>query len=180
MRRAGILHCADIDRDYFKVLNARGQLPFVVRKDEQVSKWAEYTLDDAFRLRLQLDLSANESLEKFPEGLGAEYAPRLIKNATEITVSDAYLASQDIWIGVAVFEGEMPDGASEIYREHFCGNLAELLPHYQAKMRYELKNSPYKTLSATRVFMANATRAARFVVNRALELGLPEVEGLIK
>ncbi len=180
MRRAGLLHCTNGCRDYFKVLGARGQLPFVARKNEQGSKWAEYTLEDAFRLRLQLDLSGNESLETFPEGLGAEYAPRLVTNSTEVTVSEAYLANPEIWIGVAVFEGQLPDGTSEIYREHFCGNLAELLPHYQAKMNLERKNLPYRSLSTKRVFMANATRAARFVVGRAQELGLPEVDKIAR
>lgn len=55
MRRKAFCVVADIEPRRFDTLLTRGQAPF--RKPED--GWGEYTLDDAFRLRLMLDLVDN-------------------------------------------------------------------------------------------------------------------------
>ncbi len=176
MRRAGIIHCVGIDAPRFNLLRKRKQLPFHVARDENAAKWQDFSLDDAFRLRVELDFVAQESTETYPEGLGAEYASRLVTNSVSLTVGTAYLARPEIWVGVCVFEGLMQDGKTETYREHLCGSLSQILSKYHDEIPRQTEEGPYKYISGKRVFLANATRAARFVVQRAQELGLPEAE----
>jgi hypothetical protein len=59
MRRKAFSVVADIDPRRFDTMLARGQVPF--RKKEE--GWGEYSLDDAFRMRLMLDLIDNGGCE---------------------------------------------------------------------------------------------------------------------
>ena len=52
MRRKAFCVVADIEPRRFDTLLSRGQVPFKRTEDG----WGEYSLDDAFRLRLMLDL----------------------------------------------------------------------------------------------------------------------------
>ena len=52
MRRKAFCAVADIEPRRFDTLMTRGQVPFTKAEDG----WGEYSLDDAFRLRLMLDL----------------------------------------------------------------------------------------------------------------------------
>lgn len=59
MRRKALCVISDIEPRRFDTLLMRGQVPF--RRPE--SGWGEYTLDDAFRLRLMLDFIDNGGCE---------------------------------------------------------------------------------------------------------------------
>lgn len=79
MKRAALLYCADIDLARYKVLNQRDQLPFYGGDERGGSN---YTLDQAFRLRLLLDLLGGEGDEASTmAGLGPSYAVSVVFNA---------------------------------------------------------------------------------------------------
>lgn len=59
MRRKAFCAVADIEPRRFDTLMTRGQVPFTKAEDG----WGEYSLDDAFRLRLMLDLIDNGGCE---------------------------------------------------------------------------------------------------------------------
>lgn len=59
MRRKAFCVVADIEPRRFDTLLTRGQVPFAKSEDG----WGEYSLDDAFRLRLMLDLVDNGGCE---------------------------------------------------------------------------------------------------------------------
>lgn len=174
MKRAALLHCADIDLPRFKVLRQREQLPFVAGSfDEADSKQATYSLEHAFLLRLFLDLN----------GQGDDSAALTAKDACSVVVNAMstvrrlnlphplnLAAPQDFWVGVIVFE-ELYEEEGECLRftDRFAGKLADL--HSYITDFEERSAIPAR---AVRTIIVNATRAARFVRTRADELDIPE------
>ncbi|SEN56806.1 hypothetical protein SAMN04488003_12142 [Loktanella fryxellensis] len=171
MKRAAFLYCADIDLTRFKVLNQRDQLPFVVGRD-----WggSNYTLDQAFRLRVLLDLLGGEGRDVTAmAGLGPTYATKMIFNAlskfprhplNKVVPSDCYL-------GVVVYKEPEQDG--EILRSsEWIACELERLPAWLDERRTDSITGQRKEI--IRIFLVNVTRAAKFVRERADALGLPE------
>lgn len=176
MRRAGLLYCADCAAPRFKILAHRDQLPFSADTgqddlSENLRKHANYSLDDAFRLRLMLDLVGGEGNEVVHGGLSPNYASNVVWNcgANHINSIDV---KGDLWVGVAIShydltEDEKANHPSLERRSDFfrCRPFGELGAWIK-----DLEGKP------VRLFLASATRAARFVRERALDLGLPEAE----
>ena len=171
MKRAAFLFCADIDLPRYKVLNQRDQLPFYCGGDRGGSN---YTLDQAFRLRVLLDLLGGEGDEfSAMAGLGPSYAVSVVYNALtkfprhpliQIEPSDWYL-------GVVVYEE--PEQAGEILRSsEWVACELERLPAWLDERRTDSITGQHKEI--IRVFLVNVTRAAKFVRDRAEALGLPE------
>jgi len=181
MKRAAMLFCANIDPARYKVLRQRGQLPFVGSDDQAANKWADFTLDDAFRLRLSLDL-IGEKLDDETQlnGLGPSYVASIVFNVLskfdqqplkQDAESDPWAGAKgDLWAGVLALETSPIDDDAYRWSNWFAGELAEVAQWVAQKENEDCQN---KT-RAVRVFLVNVTRAANFVRDRAKELGLPD------
>jgi hypothetical protein len=178
MKLAHYLHCADITRERFKVLNQRDQLPHVAGSsfphsplgEENVGKFANYSLSDAFAMRLMLDLIGGEG-PKGEElvGIVPSYACKVVSNACMPHRNPSVsFDNKNVWAGVAVFQGRALNDQPLRYTRWFLGDVSELPRWIAATSIREHDDLPI------RVLIANASRAAAFVRARAEDLGLPE------
>ena len=181
MKRAGLLFCAEVDAPRFKLLKQRDQLPFDVPANEGAEKWADYTLDQAFRLRLMLDLIGGESSDETQlNGVGPEFAAKMVVNVIHRFPRHPLnqIEPRDWWAGLVVLEEERIDGAPDRFTEWYVGELENLGAWLEEKRKHPCDgpdgSTIYRRLPVVRLFLANATRAANFVRDRARELGLPE------
>ncbi|MFI0394932.1 hypothetical protein [Paracoccus jiaweipingae] len=175
MKRAALLNCTGLGAERFKLLQRDDLLPFFASGDDRVSRWQDYTLDDAFRLRLMMDLIDAESPEAYPTGLGPSFSRRVVQSSLAVlplTVADAAAQSPSIYIAYAAFEGLLNDDTPDRFPCHYCGPLADLDGWIAGIIAKD--GDGYRNFACKRLFMANATRAANFVLERAQELGLPE------
>lgn len=175
MRRAGLLFCADVDAPRYKVLKHRDQLPFVTsgHPDDTTDKWSDFTLDDAFRLRLMLDLIGNDGSQEYPHpGVTPTYAVTIIDNGLgKFEVSPLTSLKSNCWVAVVIFEAkELDENDKPLRFPSFYGGPINELGEWIAKQAENEQSVP------VRVLTANASRAAAFVRQRAAELGLPEAE----
>ena len=181
MKRAGLLYCADVDAPRFKLLKQRDQLPFHVPAHDGAEKWTDYTLDQAFRLRLMLDLLGGEG-EGQLAGIGPNDAVKLVSNALGYFPRHPLnqIEPRDWWAGLVVLEDKAQDDTTYRFSEWYVGELEQLGAWVDEKRKVPCAGpdggTVYRRLSVIRVFLANATRAANFVRDRACELGLPEGE----
>ena len=171
MKRAAFLYCADIDLTRFKVLNQRDQLPFVVGRD-----WggSNYTLDQAFRLRVLLDLLGGEGGDaSMLAGLGPTFAVSVVSNALTNFLWHPLNQVEpcDWYLGVVVYEEHGRDGEVFRHSEWIACEL-ERIPAWLDKHRTDSVTRQRKEI--IRVFLVNVSRAAKFVRARAEALGLPE------
>lgn len=174
MKRAALLFCADIDPGRFKLLKQRDQLPFHVQDNDEDSKWADYSLEDAFRLRIMLDLVNDASKETYPGGLGPKFAQSVASNIGIHSTSAAGCRPM-FWVGVIGIEGILRDGQREHWPLRFNGPLAAI---EEAISQEQIAwADSYQEFSVHRMFLANATRAAEFILARAAELGISEGDG---
>jgi hypothetical protein len=175
MKRAAMLFCANIDAPRYKVLRQRGQLPFGHSDDSPDNKWADFTLDDAFRLRLALDLIGGESADSSElNGLGPSYAASIVFNALSYVEAQALQedTKRDLWIGVGIFDEINAEGEDYRWSNWFAGGLSQVATWVAEKE----SDGTASNSQGVRFFLVNATRAANFVRERAKELGLPEAE----
>lgn len=177
MKRAGLLFCADVDAPRFKLLKQRDQIPFDVPEHERI----DYTLDQAFQLRLMLDLIGGESSDKTQlNGLGPEYAASMVANAMGRFPRHPLnqIEPRDWWAGLVVFADKDSDETPYRFTEWYVGELENLGSWVEEKRKRPCEgpngSTIYRRLPVVRLFLANATRAANFVRDRACEMGLPE------
>ncbi|EEW24016.1 hypothetical protein [Rhodobacter ferrooxidans] len=177
MKRAAMLYCADIDAPRYKVLKQRDQLPFWTDGQSEEGGWSDFTLDDAFRLRLTLDMIGGEGTgDDQLGGLAPSYVPKVITNAMGYAERHPLntIAQPDLWAGVVIFEHRPTKGTPYRFSSWYFGPISDFgdwLSAETAKAEGEyqgLRASPVRT------FLANASRAAAFVRRRAFEHGLPE------
>jgi hypothetical protein len=181
MKRADLLYVANVPVGRFKVLNQRGQIPFQPRPSEDDRIGGEYSLDDAFRLRLMLDLiGGEESDAEHLNGLGPSYA--LIVMSEAMRAFPRHPLNQfeplDWWAGVVVFEEGATDDNPRRWSKAYAGELGQF-PAWieQERERPRGEDGGYQgQFQVVRVFAANATRAADFVRRRANERGLSEAQ----
>lgn len=147
MKRAALLHCVALDAPRFKLLQQRDQLPFTGQFDA-VRGWTEFTLQDAFLLRLMVEFTSKNGL---PPSVA-----KSIFSGIKPHVHNVAPAEADIWFGEVHF------GEAEFVTFHGTA--------------FELAERLNRTPSAVGVIVANASRAARFVLERARALGLPEAD----
>lgn len=171
MKRAAFLYCADIDLTRFKVLNQRDQLPFVAGRD-----WggSNYTLDQAFRLRVLLDFLGGEGSDPTRmAGLGPTFAAQMIYSALSRFPCHPLdrIASPDWYLGVVVYEVLERDGETTRNSEWITCEL-ERIPAWLDERRTDPETG--QRAEIVRIFIVNVTRAAKFVRDRAEALGLPE------
>lgn len=180
MKRAAMLYCADLDPARFKLFKQRNQLPFAFGDDEPGVKRNDYTLDQAFCLRLMLDLIGGESSDETQlNGLGPTYAANMVLNIMNRFPQHPLMQvlPLDWWAGVIVFEDFDADGEAIRWSEWFVGELEQLAAWIgEKRQRQPSPNSESRgQVNTVRVFLANVTRSADFVRDRAEELGLPVV-----
>ena len=105
MRRKAFCVVADIEPRRFDTMLTRGQVPFSKKKEG----WGQYALDDAFLMRLMLDLIDNG---------GCEIEPAVIAMRTALTTHwlDTYPLTrerpkEDTWAAI----GSIAYGGSDKY-----------------------------------------------------------------
>lgn len=169
MLQSALLYCVDIKKPHFKALRARDQLPFNLEPSK--GTWQEFSLEDAFRLRLMLDLIGGDGGGQ-SGGAGPAYAQKVVFNALTKTSKSDILSSQNgIWIGVAFFEESLAVDEFLRFSNWYAGEIEDL-PKWIAEREPGCRR--------VRLMLADATGAARFVVKRAKEANLPEVAAFIE
>ena len=175
MKRGPMLYCAAMDAPRYKVLNVRGQTAFADIDDETPLGGNAFTLDHSFRLRFLQDLIGGEGDDETQlGGLSASYAAKLVLNVVPRFPLHPlnHFGPLDWWAGVAVFQDESGEGDHFRYSSFYVGEIEQLAAWIEEKRQ---RSPPQEgRCEVARVFVANATRAARFVRDRAQELGLPE------
>lgn len=172
MKRAALLHCAGWTAQRFKLLQRHDQLPFHQVDEPDASRWSEFSIEDAFRLRLMHELIDAESSEVYPTGTGPSFARSVVANATQVLCVEAAEAHPVIWIAHVTLTGEVATGQMERHAFHYCGTLGSL--EYKIEASEAAFGDAYQSHAATRIFLANATNAAKFVLRRAKELDVLE------
>lgn len=187
MKRAAMLYCANTDAPRYKVLKQRGQLPFVATDDSEAEggdgKWANFTLDDAFRLRLMLDLVGGESTDETQlNGLGPSYAQSIVYNAMSRFPRHPLnqIEPRDWWAGLIVLEDNNAGEGDFRFSEWYVGELENLDAWVKEKATRPCAGPNgaiiTRNLPVVRIFIVNVSRVATIVRRRAEELGLPEAD----
>jgi hypothetical protein len=174
MRRGQFLHCAGVDVTRFKQFKQRDQLPFVISAVDAEYGGAGFTMDDAFRMRLMMDLLGGEGDETARlGGLGPTYAAKLVWNALYKFPRHPLnqIEPLDWFLGVAVFDAPAPGIRSERYSESFACEAAYISTWIAQKCAPSEDGAASKLV---RLFMVNVTQAAQFVQDRAKEIGIPD------
>lgn len=181
MKRGALLYIADYDLSAFTTYRHRGHLPLTRGTvDEVDARSANYTLGDAWRLRMHRDLMGNEPGTGICGecSLSASAAQGVVRNAIcapslsrsgPLSVRDALFATPDIWIGVVVWE-RYYEAAPNRHTGWYTGSLVEM----NRSIAEDAENS-VTPIRPVRIITVNATRAAEFVFTRASDIGLPEI-----
>lgn len=163
MKRKDLLAAAGCSNKRFDNLALREQLPFrplpipglVDPQSDKGRKLGDYSLRDAFQLRLMLDLVENQ-------GLSLDVARYIASNSARhlIRASERYGDSPDIWL---VFAQNRPDAAGNGMRTLKATTLADLPRLIEA----DLQPDEYRQGLAF-IAMVNATTVSEAVAANAL------------
>lgn len=187
MRRKAFCVVADIEPRRFDTMLTRGQVPFS-KKEEG---WGQYSLDDAFLMRLMLDLIDNGGCEIEPAAIGLHIALRTHWLDTYPLTREQ--PKDDIWVAI----GSIAYGRSEEYtisQDFLAGtlygiprlmqgigeNVAEATNLLSRVAVVDGENGPdIRTVkidnpdyAVQRIIMANASLAARKVIKAAEALDI--------
>lgn len=172
MRPGNFLNCVDTPKERFNALRRHDNLPFTV--DDQGGKWQEFSLDDAFSLRVMLDLMGGDGIAQNEadqlKGLPPAYAAKVVENCLfDCDVHPLDMpADADLWFAVVIFEDVNTDGTALRFSRWFAGPMSEFPAWVSAEAASWANRVPVRTC------LVNAARAAQFVRKRAAELKLPE------
>ena len=167
MRLKQFLFTVGMQDNHFNSLRRLDNLPFT--EDSAFAGWANFSVEDAFRMRVMLDLIGEDYRQsEYLAGLPASYAQKIVINAVRgMACLPHGREDADIWAGVLVARDDTaPGGASPIW---FWGGLADLAGWVAAKTLTLEGEAP---MPPVRVFLANASEAARGVRERAKEIGV--------
>jgi len=119
------------------------------------------------RMRLMLDLMGEDHrTSDYLAGLPASYARRIVNNVLPPLFAFPHSRDEpDVWIGVLVVKG--PAAEEKPYTEWFLGYLADTANWMAAKV----ESNGQVNSKPVRIFMANASEAARSAREKALEIG---------
>ena len=178
MKRAALLHCANMELHRYKTLRHREQLPLTRGSvDDADSRQANYTLEDAFTLRLLMDLigQGEDNLPSISPGAACSVVANAMMRLRALQSPHPLnmLAQEEAWVGVIVFEEDCTDDAGERDTLRFTHWYAGALVGVQKEIT-DLIEATGPGTRAVRVILTSATRAANFVRQRAVELGIPE------
>lgn len=174
MKRAALLYCANIDVHRFKLLQRREHLPFSMPggDDSEAPTWNDYTLDDAFRLRVLLEFMDAPKADEL--GLNPSQAVRIVDNSIHVRAREAADAAPPIWSGVVGFDTWNVDDEISSSRGHYCGPWDGMTAWMARQVEFFREAEPNH--GPAHVFLVNISRSARFVLERARALGLPEAD----
>lgn len=177
MKRKQLLYVTECNERRFDTLHMRDQLPFLKTR----GRWAEYSVEEAFRLRVMLDLIGSEGQADPLGGLGHKAALSITNNALSKyhslrgAIMLEEFAEADWWIGVTIFEEVNASGERLRYADWFIGPLQNLSSHQHAVIEKARKNGEPENIPV-RTFVVNASRAARFVLDRAEKIGAEDAD----
>lgn len=167
MRRKAAIVCAGIEPRRFDTLGRRGQFPFVWRGEG----WANLTLDDVFRLRLMMDLMDDGGLDLINAAEVAQFGVSQ-KWISRHPLDKSTEPQPDIWVGQVLYVSSFRYPDEKRLKNHFACLDGEVETIAKGAARCNFPDSQIVRFAAV-----NASRAARFVFQNAVELGLPEAEG---
>lgn len=165
MRRKELLALTECDPKRFETLQQREQLPVLAS-----GRWAEYSLDDAFRVRLLLDLIGDQeaNLPSVPPsdavGIVHNCMGYFDRHPLELE------AGADLWCGCIVVESLENNLSVLRHTNWFAGEL----PHLSRYLTEKLADQSSLQARPVRMILVNASRAARFVRDRAENMLLPD------
>ncbi|MEN8740892.1 MAG: hypothetical protein ABF308_14100 [Phaeobacter gallaeciensis] len=170
MRLNELLSCVRLDVAQFKNYKRRDQLPFMDREQFSVppgeklhSRWTDYTLEDALRLQVMVNLSDYKSPDKakepeiskrydgLPPMAASAIAQNSIGNACAKYGGLAGILAQpkDIWhvttVDASMYEGELWYGS-----EHFAGSLVECAERIEDRKEHQVRAILFNVTSVLR------------------------------
>lgn len=160
MKRRAVLYITDCEEKRFDNYLFHARLPFIVKslplfpdESERGKRRADYSLADAFALRVMLDFTDGGGVDVEAALYAARNAwGKLYGRADDAPPGDVYLV---------LVQGR-PTDANEAPRKLFAVTLADIPAIIAAEA------APEETL---RVVLVNASAASRFVMERAREFG---------
>jgi hypothetical protein len=141
-------------------LKQRKHLPFGIGAEDS-DTGNQYTLDQAFRLRLMLDLLGVEGDEASAvAGLTPAYAKIVVDNAMHLFPRHPLnqIEPLDWFLGVVVFDEPQPGGGKRRFSEPLACEVQQLSAWLAERCKPE-KNKGRRRL--VRLFLVNVTQAAR-------------------
>lgn len=166
MRLKAFLQIVDMDEAHFTGLRRHENLPFV--PDPAFSGWADFSLEDACKMRVMLDLMGEDHrVSEYLAGLPPAYAVKIVTNAGGNLVDLPHGRSEpDTWIGVLILADDTdPDGG-------FCNWYRGALADVSAWVTSKETPPEGAMLPSVRLFLANASASVRGVRVRANEWGV--------
>lgn len=160
MKRKALLAITDCTAKAFETYSSRGFLPFVIED----SRWSDYTLDQAFMLRL-LKIAA--------EGTDLDSAALMARNSLyQLKPMDpfAWTGGAELWVGLVRYD--WPDAPEGWDCRKVVAGRWEDLPHKAAEFCQTLAPG-VKVIS---IYALSAFKIAHEVLREAREFGLPEGE----
>jgi hypothetical protein len=173
MRLSGFLHCTDCPKERFNALRRHDNLP-LFSPGADAGGWQSFTLDDAFRFRLMLDFLGDSVADAaYLQGLPPSGAVKIVDNVMPRFDRHPlnFKGSGELWAGIVVFEEAIEDADPLRSAAWFAGQPSDLSQWIEDK---RTGGHTGKKCEVVRIFLANASRAASFVRQRAIDLGLPE------
>lgn len=177
MKRSDLLACAGVPTERFKAWNTRGHIPFQAPRAafEGHLDWRDYSLDDAFRLRMLFTLAGEDSGGMANlGGVRPIDGKRIVSEAMGRFPRHPLLQiePEDWWLGIAVFETSDSFGEPALDPQIFCGAFSRLSD-------WASRAEATQERRLARLHVVNVTRAAEFVQDRAEELGHWTPENLL-
>lgn len=184
MRLNELLNCVRLNAAQFKNYKRRDQLPFLDREQYSVapgekhhSRWTDYSLEDALRLQVMVNLSEYKSPDKAKEpetskrydGLPPMAASAIAQNSIGNAcakyggLAEILKHPNDIWhvttVDASPYEGDLCYGS-----QHFAGTLAECAEVIDARKENQV-----------RAILFNVTNAFRGVIEAGIQSQVPDV-----
>lgn len=179
MHRAQLIRVVGIRKDSFNTLRREGQLPFHLPRHDGAARWHRFTLDDAFRLRLQLELMGRGSALEVGSGALPSFAPKAVANALSkrregLSFDVLRSTPEDLYAGFLVFDE--PASPDQDLRRFgwFFGCLEDVARWRDGEIEAAEQEWRCREALCSRVVLANASAAARHVHRRAVEIGALE------
>jgi len=193
MRRKAFCVVAEIEPRRFDTMLTRGQVPLTRKEDEDGDGWGQYSLNDAFLMRLMLDLIDNGGceietafsavrtaltthwLETYPltrerpkEDTWIAIGSIAYGGADEYTISQEFLAGT-LWTIPGLMQGIGENVVGMEMTDHL--SLAEIINRENVRGAHKV-DIEYPDYAVGRIIMANASLAARKVIKAAEALDI--------
>lgn len=182
MQLSRLLEVTGTKRGHFTALRRTGNLPFYVPQNERAAGWRQFSMADAFALRLMLEMVGTFSKEVGAEVLTG-FARSAVMNALGKVPSgldpqaypgadpEAFAAAPlDLYLGFLEFEEEPRDGESYRRTVWFNGELSMLSKKVE-KEEGTAAEWGCTSIRLRRAILVNASEAARTVLKREASAG---------